>query len=411
MTIIQREALPLAAGARTTPRQTDAGGFAAAMAEATAAGPSGERARATERLRSGGQSRQECSPAAAASGAAVEPAPVLLPGPTNAPVTGPTLVPTTGLAFAPVIAPVIAPDADLATERATESVLESVRRTVPETARTAESTAGPALTATLGSDTDTAAPAAPAPAPAPAAATAGELAASDTVLATAPVPMTTGATASATPAPTVSAPVRAAGATSLPVAAVEAQAGESAPAPVGTSQTTPSQATPPAASATVAAAPAVPLVNPAASPAASPAVSPGAQPTPAPLAAQVAAPLFTLAAAGRGEHLLTISVTPDSLGPVTVRAHVTGEGVRVELFAPSDLGRDALRAILPELRRDLAGAGLGGTLDLSQQNEPAADRERHRPREPNTGDAPPEPSVAVASPPGWGAPSTIDVFA
>lgn len=70
---------------------------------------------------------------------------------------------------------------------------------------------------------------------------------------------------------------------------------------------------------------------------------------------------------------MTVSVTPDNLGPVTVRAHVGAEGVRVELFAPNDLGRDAIRAIIPDLRRDLAGAGLGGSLALSSQNQPSAD--------------------------------------
>jgi flagellar hook-length control protein FliK len=92
--------------------------------------------------------------------------------------------------------------------------------------------------------------------------------------------------------------------------------------------------------------------------------------TPLPLAAQVAGPVFTLAAAGNGEHVMTIDITPENLGPITVRAHVGSEGVRVELFAPSDLARDALRAILPDIRKDMGGAGLGGTLDLSSQNQP-----------------------------------------
>jgi flagellar hook-length control protein FliK len=67
---------------------------------------------------------------------------------------------------------------------------------------------------------------------------------------------------------------------------------------------------------------------------------------------------------------MTLSVTPDNLGPVTVRAHVSAAGVRVELFAPNDIGRDALRAILPELRRDLAGTGMNANLQLSSNNHP-----------------------------------------
>jgi flagellar hook-length control protein FliK len=94
-------------------------------------------------------------------------------------------------------------------------------------------------------------------------------------------------------------------------------------------------------------------------------------PQPQTLDAQLARPVFTLAAAGRGEHVMTVHVTPDNLGPVTVRAHVGVDGVRVELFAPNDAGRDALRAILPDLRRDLSSTGLTGTLDLSSQNQPS----------------------------------------
>ena len=101
-----------------------------------------------------------------------------------------------------------------------------------------------------------------------------------------------------------------------------------------------------------------------------------------PLTAQLSRPLFTLAAAGVGQHTLTISVTPDNLGPVTVLAHVSPEGFRVELFAPSDVGRDAIRAILPELRKDLSGAGLGSNLDLSAQNQPTTRGDRDQARQP-----------------------------
>lgn len=81
-------------------------------------------------------------------------------------------------------------------------------------------------------------------------------------------------------------------------------------------------------------------------------------------------PLVRLASAANGEHVVTITVTPDNLGPVTVRAHVSGEGMRVELFAPNDAGRDALRSILSDLKRDLSGAGVSANLDLSGQNQP-----------------------------------------
>ncbi len=67
---------------------------------------------------------------------------------------------------------------------------------------------------------------------------------------------------------------------------------------------------------------------------------------------------------------MTVKVTPENLGPVTVQAHIGAEGVRVELFAPSDAGRAAVQAVLPELRRDLAHAGIGASLDLSSRDAP-----------------------------------------
>ena len=130
--------------------------------------------------------------------------------------------------------------------------------------------------------------------------------------------------------------------------------------------------------------------------------------------------MFTLAAAGAGEHVMTVHVTPDTLGPVTVRAHVGGEGVRVELFAPTDAGRDALRAILPDLRRDLGGAGLTGTLDLSSQNQPAPQHDapgggRHgvpegrptAPRASSEGVASPRPTLSATAD---GSAHTIDLI-
>lgn len=93
-------------------------------------------------------------------------------------------------------------------------------------------------------------------------------------------------------------------------------------------------------------------------------------PAPAPLAQQLARPVFSLAQAGPGEHVVTVQVVPDSLGPVTVRAHVTAHGMHVELFAASDAGREAVRQVLPDLRRDAAGTGESTTLDLSSQNQP-----------------------------------------
>jgi flagellar hook-length control protein FliK len=119
-----------------------------------------------------------------------------------------------------------------------------------------------------------------------------------------------------------------------------------------------------------------------------PAVGPGVQPSgsavsvapstpsaptqqPAPLQQQLARPIFTLAAAGHGQHTVTVTVAPEALGEVTVRAHVTAQGMHVEMFAASDAGRDAVRAIMPDLRRDMSQTGVSTTLDLSNQNQPS----------------------------------------
>lgn len=95
---------------------------------------------------------------------------------------------------------------------------------------------------------------------------------------------------------------------------------------------------------------------------------PPAHAAPPTLNAQLAQPLFTLAGARAGEHIMTVQVNPDTLGPVTVRAVISSDDIRIELFSTSDSGRDALRHILPELRRDLSTGGLSATLDLGTKD-------------------------------------------
>jgi flagellar hook-length control protein FliK len=132
--------------------------------------------------------------------------------------------------------------------------------------------------------------------------------------------------------------------------------------------------------------------------------------------------VFSLASAAPGEHVVTISVTPENLGPVTVRAHITGEGIRVELFAPTDLAREALRVILPDLRRDLAGTGLSAQLDLSsdsQAGDPESTRQSRSEADGRNSDARDRRGAAARAPdtppenrpPRFGAAHTIDVLA
>lgn len=104
---------------------------------------------------------------------------------------------------------------------------------------------------------------------------------------------------------------------------------------------------------------------------------------PVPLAAQLRGPVAELVRAAAGQHIVTVHVAPENMGPVTVQAHIGGGSLRVELFSSTDAGREALRAILPELRRDLAATGnlpanaggsaaaqLNTTLELSAQSPP-----------------------------------------
>lgn len=106
--------------------------------------------------------------------------------------------------------------------------------------------------------------------------------------------------------------------------------------------------------------------------------STAATPTAAPVAASVArpvllpqitAPVLSLAQAPDGDHSLTLTVSPENLGPVTVRAHISGGAIHIELHAPNDLGREALRAILVDLRRDLAAAAPHSSLMLSTSDD------------------------------------------
>jgi Meckel syndrome type 1 protein len=68
---------------------------------------------------------------------------------------------------------------------------------------------------------------------------------------------------------------------------------------------------------------------------------------------------------------MMLKVTPEDLGPLTVRAQIDSDGVRIELFAPGDAGREAVRSVMPELRRELTDSGFGARLELSDRNAPA----------------------------------------
>lgn len=93
--------------------------------------------------------------------------------------------------------------------------------------------------------------------------------------------------------------------------------------------------------------------------------------TPAtPLASQLTGQLTHLKQLPQGEHVLTLSVNPETFGPVKVVAHITSDNVSIQLFGASDASREALRGALADLRRDLAATGLQADLDLGTDQGP-----------------------------------------
>lgn len=157
-----------------------------------------------------------------------------------------------------------------------------------------------------------------------------------------------GTTVAGSPLPTAHQPH---GATDTPTAPAGSGA-DLAPAAVAVS---PTPTAPAAAQAPEPAGPTVPQPQP---------------PPPPPLRTQLAGPALQLLRAGEGQHVITVSVTPENLGPVTIRAHVSGEQMHVELYAPSDAARDALRALAADLRRDLAGLVGQASLVVSRSDTP-----------------------------------------
>lgn len=124
---------------------------------------------------------------------------------------------------------------------------------------------------------------------------------------------------------------------------------------------------------------------------------------PLPLVDQVRGPLGQLRAAPQGEHVFSIRITPENLGPVQVRAHIGPENIRVELVGASDSVRDQLRTMIGDLRRDLQSTGLSAQLNVSSTDTPTGQSQNsgpdfgrgqqsrnNRPQAPANGQAEPE---------------------
>lgn len=92
-----------------------------------------------------------------------------------------------------------------------------------------------------------------------------------------------------------------------------------------------------------------------------------------PLAQQITTPVLSLVGKADGEHTMTLRVSPDDLGPVTVKAHIAGGTISIELTSGSAAGRDALRALLIDLRRDLAVLAPNSTVAVASADAPRGD--------------------------------------
>ncbi len=92
----------------------------------------------------------------------------------------------------------------------------------------------------------------------------------------------------------------------------------------------------------------------------------------APMGSQLAGRILPLRDAGDGVHRLTAHVHPADLGPVQIVAELRAGAIHLHLSGASDAAREALRAALPDLRRELEEAGLSpGGLDVGLNGQSA----------------------------------------
>ncbi|MUK01423.1 hypothetical protein GM708_05475 [Vibrio cholerae] len=137
---------------------------------------------------------------------------------------------------------------------------------------------------------------------------------------------------------------------------------------------------------------------------------------PVPLPQQLGAPAFALvqtaADASVGTSTITVTVAPEDLGPISIRASFSPDGTRLEFFSATDTGREALKQALPDLRREASSSGLSASLDLGT-GTPDDDRPTARTDSPLP--APPEQRPAASRTPWAGRPApgsvTLDLFA
>ncbi|WNB85239.1 flagellar hook-length control protein FliK [Cellulomonas sp. ATA003] len=102
---------------------------------------------------------------------------------------------------------------------------------------------------------------------------------------------------------------------------------------------------------------------------------------------------------------MVVRVSPDSIGPVRVRAHIGPEGVRVELLGATEQAREALKVALPDLRRDLIAAGLPADISLGTGRQQSTGTDTGWGGNGPTGDPQGRERRPAAAPTGAGAPA------
>ena len=143
-----------------------------------------------------------------------------------------------------------------------------------------------------------------------------------------------------------------------------------------------------------------PSATPTTQTAAQPAATP---PMPAPLHSQVAGTLLELRARGDGTHRVLLELHPADLGQVTVEVRMHAGTVSIDLGSTNPEARHSLTSALPQLRAELAGAGLGNAsvsvgADSSGGSAPRDGDSRPAPALPTTSAADSSPGLSDSRP-------------
>jgi flagellar hook-length control protein FliK len=118
-------------------------------------------------------------------------------------------------------------------------------------------------------------------------------------------------------------------------------------------------------------------------PGVAPAPQNGPSPANTPPAQQLAVHLAPLKDGPDGVHRLEMRLNPEALGPISVIAEVRDGSLTVHLTGSTDAGREAMKAALPDLERDLRDSGFSSCSLNVASDGPRQDRPAYRPNWPD----------------------------